>query len=926
MDNDKKILQKVLTSSLNGLYIYDLEEGANTFINPAYTRITGYTLQDLRSVKGPRFFALFHPEDQVRVAAHMESIRHAADNDIHEIEYRFKTANNGWIWCLSRDTVFERSDDGTVRQMLGTFLDITGRKRMEDALRESERRYRELVDNANSSILRWKKDGTITFFNEYALELFGYSADEVVGKHVNMIVPDKETTGGDLSQLAQEIVDHPENYISNINENICRDGSRIWMAWTNRPLFDNQGMVSEILAVGMDVTERKQVEKALRESEERLRLFIDHAPASLAMLDREMRYLSVSRRWRSDYKLGNRDLIGVSHYEVFPEIPEHWRAVHRRALAGEIVQAESDRFQRADGSVQWLRWEVRPWRDHAGDIAGIVIFSEDITERKRTEEAMRESEERFRLLFEQAVDGIAVLDAKGRVLDINTACCEMLGYGREEILGRKFADTIAPEEVPRIASEMPRLACGEVTRSEWHFRRKDGSVFVGEVVGRQLPDGRLQGILRDITERKRADVALMKSEEKFKLLSQVAGELLASADPQGLVNHLCRKVMEHLDCHAFFNYILDERVGRLRLNAYAGIPDEEAQKIEWLDLGVAVCGCVAQEGRRLVVEDIFRGSDIRTALVKSYGIQAYACHPLIIQEMTIGTISFGTKSKTRFSSEELVLMKTVADQVATAMERIRLLEELRRSRDELESRVQARTADLESRNRELQDFASIASHDLQEPLRKVQMFGDLLRNRYESALGDEGKDWVFRMTSASKRMQTLLNALLNYARVTIQAKPFVEISLNNVVQDVLTDLEARLQETGGNVKVEKLPTIEADPSQMNQLFQNLIGNALKFHKESEKPLVKVSSQPGNGVCRISVRDNGIGFDEQHLIKIFAPFQRLHGKTGSYEGTGMGLAICKKIVERHGGTITARSTPGKGSVFIINLPVKQDRSE
>jgi signal transduction histidine kinase len=211
-------------------------------------------------------------------------------------------------------------------------------------------------------------------------------------------------------------------------------------------------------------------------------------------------------------------------------------------------------------------------------------------------------------------------------------------------------------------------------------------------------------------------------------------------------------------------------------------------------------------------------------------------------------------------------------------------------------------------------------------LRKVQMFGDLLRNRYESALGDEGKDWVFRMTSASKRMQTLLNALLNYARVTIQAKPFVEISLNNVVQDVLTDLEARLQETGGNVEVERLPTVEADPSQMNQLFQNLIGNALKFHKESKKPLVKVASRQGNGVYRISVKDNGIGFDEQHLVKIFAPFQRLHGKTGSYEGTGMGLAICKKIVERHGGTITARSTPGKGSVFIINLPVKQDRSE
>jgi light-regulated signal transduction histidine kinase (bacteriophytochrome) len=229
---------------------------------------------------------------------------------------------------------------------------------------------------------------------------------------------------------------------------------------------------------------------------------------------------------------------------------------------------------------------------------------------------------------------------------------------------------------------------------------------------------------------------------------------------------------------------------------------------------------------------------------------------------------------------------------------------------------------LEESNQALREFASIASHDLQEPLRKVRMFGELLKKRYESALGAEGKDYLFRMTSATERMQSLLKALLDYARVTSRAQPFVEVGLNGVVQDGLTDLEARIQETGGKVEIGPLPTFQADPTQMHQLFQNLIGNALKFHKESEKPLVTVSSQRSNGLYRITVADNGIGFDEQHTERIFAPFQRLHGKMSSYEGTGMGLAICKKIVERHGGKITAMSTPGKGSTFIIDLPIEQ----
>jgi len=225
---------------------------------------------------------------------------------------------------------------------------------------------------------------------------------------------------------------------------------------------------------------------------------------------------------------------------------------------------------------------------------------------------------------------------------------------------------------------------------------------------------------------------------------------------------------------------------------------------------------------------------------------------------------------------------------------------------------------LLGKNEELQDFASIASHDLREPLRKIQSFGDMLKRKYGTSLGKEGEDYLDRMQSAAKRMDTLLQGLLAYSRVASNAQPFAPVDLSFLIDEVVDDLEVRIMETGGTINKGGLPTIDADPSQVRQLFQNLIGNALKFC-EGKAPVITIGSETVDSkLHRITVEDNGIGFNEKHLDRIFAPFQRLHGRS-EFEGTGMGLAICKKIVERHGGTITAKSTPGEGSTFIITLP-------
>jgi light-regulated signal transduction histidine kinase (bacteriophytochrome) len=249
-----------------------------------------------------------------------------------------------------------------------------------------------------------------------------------------------------------------------------------------------------------------------------------------------------------------------------------------------------------------------------------------------------------------------------------------------------------------------------------------------------------------------------------------------------------------------------------------------------------------------------------------------------------------------------------------------------RKRNEEELRSSA--ALLEQSNRELEDFASVASHDLQEPLRKIQSFSERLREEQGAALNRDGLDYLDRIQGAATRMRALVSDLLEFSRFSAKGKPFIKVDLNEVAAGVVADLEASLQQTGGRVEIGFLPTVDSDRVQMRQLLQNLIGNALKFHRENEPPIVRLSAETihatdskgrAQQTFRLSVSDNGIGFDEKYLDRVFKIFQRLHGR-GEYEGTGIGLAICRKIAERHGGAITAKSRPGEGATFMVTLPL------
>jgi light-regulated signal transduction histidine kinase (bacteriophytochrome) len=258
-------------------------------------------------------------------------------------------------------------------------------------------------------------------------------------------------------------------------------------------------------------------------------------------------------------------------------------------------------------------------------------------------------------------------------------------------------------------------------------------------------------------------------------------------------------------------------------------------------------------------------------------------------------------------------------------------------RKRAEERISLYASELERSNKDLEDFAYAASHDLQEPLRKIRTFGDRLESKYAEALGEEGRDYLERLLNASRRGQTLIDALLIYSRVSIKVGPLTRVDLVEATQEALSNLEIRIEETDARIEVGDMPAVEADPNQMIAMMQNLIGNALKFRRDEEPPRIKISaemivaseqrrgqefaSSSHEKLCQIRVEDNGIGFDEKYSERIFNPFQRLHGRS-AYEGVGMGLAICRKIAERHSGSISAKSTPGAGSIFTVTLPVKQ----
>ena len=367
-----------------------------------------------------------------------------------------------------------------------------------------------IANGVDDAVFAKDTAGRYLLFNQAAARFVGKTVPEVLGQDDRALFPPEQA--GMLMELGVRVM---REGVTRTREEILSlpDGStRVFLA-TKGPLRSPDGRLLGIFGISRDITAQKAALAALQASEERLHLFIERAPAALAMFDRNMVYLAASRRWIDDYGLGDDTVVGRSHYELLPEIPERWHEAHRRGLAGEIVRVDEDRFDRLDGRTQWLRWEILPWHQADG-VGGIVIFSEDITARKQAAEALRRSEQRYRDMFEDSPHPMWVFDLDSLAfLAVNDAAVAHYGYRRDEFLTRSLRDMLAPEDLPALGDAIEQIAAGHYRPSVWTHVRKDGSRIQVEMSVRELEfDGHRAAtvIAHDMTRRLEAEAALRK--------------------------------------------------------------------------------------------------------------------------------------------------------------------------------------------------------------------------------------------------------------------------------------------------------------------------------------------------------------------------------------------------------------------------------
>lgn len=578
---------------------------------------------------------------------------------------------------------------------------------------------------------------------------------------------------------------------------------------------------------------------------------------------------------------------------------------------------------------------------------------------QQTERA-RFSEKQLRIALEAAQMGTWNWDVEtGKVThSVTTELIYGLNPGSFEGTYQDFLNSIHPEDRPMVI-ESVRRTLEEKAEYDLEFRiiRPDDTVrwvaSKGQVYYQKVDDecdlflsangedkrqaGRMTGINIDITDavaaatqRKRDQEELQLQNRRSQLFAEVTLKIRQSLQIEEILQTTVTEVQRILQCDRVVIFkvgsnglgkIVTEAVNPDCVSVLNQNINDDYFAIEYLQK--------YSQGRIYTVDDIQKAQipPCLREFMQEFRIKAKLAVPILIKTKFWGLlVAHQCTNPRQWSSFETELLGQLADQIGIALAQADLLEQETQQRLEL-----ARS------NSELQQFASIASHDLQEPLRKIQTFSNRLKDKYAQELTEQGRDYLERMQNAAERMQILIDDLLILSRVTTKAQPFVQVNLNQITQEVLSDLEVRIQQCGECVTVSELPTIDADPVQMRQLLQNLISNALKFHRNQSPQIIKVYSQnleseelPTGGSptlewFQLIVEDNGIGFDEKYLDRIFNVFQRLHTRS-EYEGTGMGLAICRKIAERHGGSITGKSTLGQGSKFIVTLPKKQRKGE
>jgi PAS domain S-box-containing protein len=615
---------------------------------------------------------------------------------------------------------------------------------------------------------------------------------------------------------------------------------------------------------------------ALRDSEERYRAVVNSANEGILVYDRELRVTSGNLAAERIVGLPLAQLIGKNGFtsqlacvreDGTPLSPED-RPTRITIRSGQPLTDHVIGIRRADQSITWLAVNTAFLR-RPGELEyyGVVSTLSDISARRSAEEDMR----RFRMAMDSSTDILVLVDrASMRYVDVNAAACRLLGYSREELLALGPQDIMPMSRAQLEASYDALIADPSAPESSIrsHYRCKDGALLPFESSRQVLRSGKdwiIVAISRDIRERMASEAALRESEERFRQTFELAASGIAHVDLQGRLlrvnGSLCR----------ILGYAAPELIGR-SVKEISHAEDRDLTDSQRLRVRRGETDAARFEKRYLRKDGSVVWVDLAVALARdAAGAPAY----------------------------EIAIFDDITQ------------------RKQAEAALHAAHEELKRSNSELAQFAYVASHDLQEPLRMVSSYTQLLARRYGDRFDADAQEFMGYVVDGAARMKQLIEDLLAYSRVGTRAREMQPVALEAPLRRAIGNLRAAIQEAGASVTFDALPTVRGDEMQLAQLFQNLIGNALKFRSASV-PRIHVSSLERENEWVVAVTDNGIGIEPAYFERIFMVFQRLHNK-GEYPGTGIGLAICKKVVERHGGRIWVESRPGEGSAFHFALP-------
>ncbi|MDZ8263174.1 response regulator [Nostoc sp. ChiQUE01b] len=661
------------------------------------------------------------------------------------------------------------------------------------------------------------------------------------------------------------------------------------------------------------------VQRALREAKEkrdrqlaetRLRQVAANLPhGAVFIVDRDLRYQLAEGEALERVGMTTENFVGKTLWEALePALAATYEPNYRQALNGESFTAEHNSHGR-----YYISHGI-PLRNDRGEVDAVLAMSYDITARKQIEIALKQSEARFRLMMASAKEyAILTVDPNAMITSWSAGAEDLFKYSEAEIIGRDCHSLYTREDnlKDRVGWEFETAQTqGQAENECWHIR-KDGSRFWGSGFVMPLRDEAddVQGfikIMRDVTSQRQAD-------ERFRLLYDITSDLLAVEQPMTLMHNLFSKLAPLLGLDFYYNYIVESKdnCSILHLKNYEGVTQEVAEALEWIEFGECVCGWAAQERQQIVLDHAEIATDPRAQTVRDQNGTAYISQPLIVQERLLGTISFGSCTRTSFTSEEIDLLQLMSEQIAIALDRANLIVS-----------IQQHAEQLQRANQIKDEFLAVLSHELRSPLNPILGWAQLLRKgKLNAARQSEA---LLTIERNAKLQSQLIEDLLDVSRImrgklSLTVAP---INLISVISAALETVRLAAEAKNINLRIDLDPTapISGDAARLQQVVWNLLTNAVKFTPDDGQVIIELRQIAGQ--VQIRVIDTGIGIQPQFLPHVFEYFrQEDSSTTRRFGGLGLGLAIVRQIVELHGGTVKAESLgENQGATFIVQIPI------